>query len=508
MKKVISKESYYEKLLLGLNLLCDPVINTLGPKGNNILINNDEFLPFISNDGVTIAKNIYSEDEAINTIISILKEASLKTEEEVGDGTTTTLVLLKSLILYGLEKIKKGEKPINIKKQLDNYLKEILILLEKEKRKTTKKDFFNIACTSANDEQIGKILTKAFNKVKDEKAIIIKESNNNETIVETINGYYFEAGVISNSFLLNEKEVILNDCYILILDYYLDNIDIISNIYNLMIEKQSNLVLIADGYSEELKNITIEINLENDFKIMLINTIDYEEKKNEVYEDLKYLTNTKIIKKDDNININDLGFAKEIKCSLQQTIVIGKTSKELIKHINKLNNYLKEIKDKYYIDNIKERIIKLKQKIIIIYVGGYTKTEKKELIMRYNDALCSIGVCKKGILYGSGLTLLKISEKINNEFKIVLESPIRQIMKNNNINENNIINKIIENNYQILYNVKDECFENISDTKVIDAYLVVKKTLETAFSIAGLLLTTSHLIINFHNKNNIKNYEL
>ena len=494
LKKVISKENYYENLLLAVNTLCNPVISTLGPKGDNVLISNSTNMPFITNDGVTIAKNINSEDEIINAIIEILKEASLKTDEEVGDGTTTTLVLLKSLILKGIKEIQNGEKPIMIKRKLDNYLKEILDLLDKEKIKTNKSTLEKIARTSSADEEIGKLLASSFSKVK---AIKIKESNNYKTYVEKINGYYFDAGVISNSFLMNQKEVVLDNCYLLILDYYVDDINKLSDIYNMMIEKESNLIILADSISEEIKQLTLEINLEHNFKIILLNSIDYVEKKKEIYEDLEILTKVKVKKEQDDLDIKDLGFTKQVKCSLEQTIILGNKSNDLNNHLKKLIKLSKEVKEKYYLDNLMERINKLKQKMLIIYVGGYTKTEKKEKMMRFFDALCSLNVCSEGVLYGSGITLLKISEEIDDKLiKETLESPIRQILENNNLDDDKIIDEIKKSNYTKIYNVKNDSFEKIIDTDILDAYLVVRKTLETAFSLASMILTTSYLVLN------------
>ena len=504
MLKVINDEEFKEKLVESINLLCNPVIKTLGPMGENVLISCSDQEPFITNDGVTIAKNIFSEDKEVNSILAILKEASLKTDEEVGDGTTTTLVLLKSLLLKGLEKINKGCEPLKVKKEIEKYLNKILELLDKEKILPTKENYHDIASTSANDEKIGILLSKIFLKVKDKNAIKIKESNNFKTYTEKINGYYFESGVARKIFLMNQNEIILNNCYVLLLDYYLDDLNSLNNIYNMMIENKTNLIILADSFSEDVIETTIDLNSNNDYKIILINSIDYIEKKKEVLEDLEIITNAKIVKYHNLPDVNDLGFSKQVKCDLDKTIIMTTNSKNLRSHLKKLEKLSLDIKETFYLENLKERINNLKNKIIFIYVGGYTKTEKKELIMRYTDALCSLSSCQKGILYGSGLTLLKVSDEIEDEmFKEVLESPIRQIMKNNNLDADKIIKKIKENSYQKLYNVNNNCLENIYDTKVLDAYLVVRKTLETAFSIAGMLLTTSSLVINEPENKNI-----
>ena len=393
-----------------------------------------------------------------------------------------------------------GEKASNLKKDLESKLNEILELLDKEIRKPTVKNYYEIASTSANDEEVGKIITEYFLKVKDKSAIKIKESNSFKTYIEKINGYYFDGSLSSKMFLMNQNEVVLKDCYVLLIDGYLDDQYMITNIYNMMIEKQSNLIIVADSFSDEIISSTLEINLANDFKIILINSIDYVEKKKEILEDLEIITNAKIVK-DDVISVDDLGFSKEVKCEIDKVTITANKSKSLNKHINKLTKLAKEIKKDYYLKDLKERINKLKNKMIFIYVGGYTKTEKKELMMRYEDALCSLNVSQQGILIGGGLTLLKISDFIDDAMiKEVLESPIKQIMDNSNLDYEELIKNIRKNNYQMIYNVKDNHYENIDKTKVLDSYLVVKKALETSFSIAIMMLTTSFLVINLNNE--------
>ncbi len=507
LQKIISEKEFQNILIKAVNILCNPVIKTLGPKGSNVILSNSDSLPFITNDGVTIAKSIESNDEAINAILTILKEASLKTDEEVGDGTTTTLVLLKSIILNGLEEINKGENSLNLKKRLTTSLDNILNLLEKEKFKPSPQNYYDIALTSSNDLEISKIITNAFLKVKAKSAIKIKESNFPKTYLEKKNGYYFESGVLSNAFLKNQKEIILNDCYLLLIDYFIEDVASLTTIYNMMIEEKHNLIILADSFSDEIKQTTLEINREQKWQIILINAIDYVEKKKEIFEDLEILTNAKIVKYPTTPTIDDLGFSKQIKCTKDETTVIGNKTSKLKSHIKKLTKLSCEIKETFYLEEIKERIHKLKQNNIIVYVGGYTKTARKELIMRYIDALSSLNQCQDGVIYGSGLTLYKISKQINDEIvKKALESPIRQIIKNNNLDENKILLNIQKYNYQKIYNVEKDSFENVTDTKIIDAYLVVKKALETAFSIASLVLTTSNLVINHPKDSSLTNY--
>ena len=224
MKKVISNDELYIKMKEAINLLCNTVKITLGPKGNNVIIDHSSFSPFITNDGVTIAENIESDDEVINTILSLAKEASIKTNENVGDGTTTTLVLLQGIFNEGLNLIKNGKNPIILKKELYESLNKIIDKLNNISKKPKNRDLLNIAITSSNDIEIGTNIYKAYIKTKNINAIKIKESNNTKTNIEFLKGYSFETILASNYFLNENNEINYYSSYLLIIHNILNNI--------------------------------------------------------------------------------------------------------------------------------------------------------------------------------------------------------------------------------------------------------------------------------------------
>ena len=215
LKKIVSGTELQEKMQEAITLLCDTVKTTLGPVGNNTIIDHSTFSPFITNDGVTIAKNIESDDSVINTILELAKEAAIKTDETVGDGTTTTLVLLESIFLDGLEKIKNGKKAMILKNELDNSLKKVIALIKEKNRIPAKDDLFKIASISSNDPKIGEILTNTFITVKDTAAIKLIDNNTNKTEVNFYKGYRFETLLASPYFLKKEK-ISFNNSKILI----------------------------------------------------------------------------------------------------------------------------------------------------------------------------------------------------------------------------------------------------------------------------------------------------
>jgi len=208
MKKVINGEDLKIKMKNAIDLLCNTVKTTLGPKGNNIIIDHSDFTPFITNDGVTIAKNIESDDVVINTILELAKEATIRTNENVGDGTTTTLVLLQSIFDEGLKAIDKGVSPIILKRELDELLKEIVLRIESKSRKPKNSELLNIAQVSANGKEIGEIVFEVYSKIKDRNSITIKEGID-KTVVNYLKGYTFDTIIASEYFFSEEKEITL-----------------------------------------------------------------------------------------------------------------------------------------------------------------------------------------------------------------------------------------------------------------------------------------------------------
>lgn len=503
MKKVITGEELNVCKLKAIELLCGTVKNTLGPRGCNAIIDHSMFSPFITNDGVTIAKNIESEDERINTILTLAKEASIKTDETVGDGTTTTLVLLESIFKNGLKKIKEGINPNVLKKELEEATIEIIEKIKTESKEPTKDNYFHIASIAANDTSIGKLISSVYLKLNNPDAIKILESSNTETYFKIIHGYTFETVLASPYFLNNKQEINYKDSYLLIINKEINDIAEISEVINYLIDKKRPAVFLATDYTDEVINEVLSLNFNNITNVTLLKTPEYGLHAISLLNDLETISQSKIVKITDEININNLGKCQNIKIDKNEVVISSDPKNNKVsKLIEKIKGELTSEQDTYEQDFLKNRLAKLTNGVGIIYVGASTTTEAREKKMRFDDAMWALKSTRDGVLPGSGVILLKIKENLtakNNGYEILKESldkPFRQILDNVGIDNLSIYKKIKESNYNLVYNVLEEKFENVTSTCVIDPTSVVINALKNASSIAGMLLTTTSLIIN------------
>ena len=501
MKKVITGKELYDCEEKAIALLCGTVKKTLGPRGSNAIIDHSLMNPFITNDGVTIARNIESEDERINTILTLAKEASIKTDETVGDGTTTTLVLLESLFKSGLAKIKDGLNPHLLKNELDEALENIIEEIKKESKIPTEENYYNIASIAASNKNIGKLITRIYLKVG--SAIKIEESKTSETYTKIINGYSFEPLLASPYFFNNTNEIIYKNSLILIMLKEVNEMGEISEIINYTIEKRIPLVILATDYTEEVINEVLSLNLSKITNVTLLKLPEYGLHQMEVLKDLEIISNAKIAKSSDELSLNNLGKCEEIKITKELATINNNLQSKVIKrYINNLKEKISTIDDDFELEFQSNRLSKLTNGIGIIYVGATTTTEAREKKMRFDDAFCALNCAANGIIPGSGLILLKIKENLETKnngsiiLKEALDKPFMQILENVGINPSNIYNKIKASDFNIIYNVFENKFETISKTKVIDPTTVVITSLKNAVSIAGMLLTTTSLIIN------------
>ena len=504
MKKVIRGQELETKMIEAIDLLCDTVKTTLGPKGSNAIIDHSSFSPFITNDGVTIAQNIESEDAIINTFLELAKEASIATDEKVGDGTTTTLVLLQGLFKNGLELIKQGMNPIFLKKELDSGVEELIAKIKEMSRTPKEEDLKNIACISGGSLEIGYLISEAFNLVKNKEAINIQIGTDDKTTLTLKKGYTLDTGLVSLYYFKDQNEINLINARILLLKDCLENLEEIANIINEIIRRNEKLIIIADDYSDELINEVMSLYLNNEAQIYLIKIPGYGEEKLEIFKDLEIITNSKSSRVKDYLTFEVVGTSKQVIIKKDE-ITFQFTEEEKIKeYIEKLktgiNNNL-DLKGK--------RLAMLDKGIVNLIIGGYTETERREKKMRFIDALEAISSLDLGIVPGSGIVLAKIAETIKEGkllyFKETLKLPLEQIINNAGLEKEPILKEIEKNNYQFLYNVSTGIYEDINSTKVVDSTKVVINSLINATSIAGILLTTTSLIINEYPANLIKN---
>lgn len=502
MKNVITGQELQEKMEIAIKLLCGTVKQTLGPKGNNVILDSSDLSPYITNDGVTIAKNIESDNKEINTILEIAKESSIKTDEVVGDGTTTTLVLLESIFLNSLEYIKTGIHPVVLKEELDKSLKQIIKMLSKLKQKPSKKMLQNIALISANDKEIGSLVNKSFQIVKDKSAILIEENDNNKTYITHFEGYYFDTTLASHYFLQNEPSIEFQDAYLLMLEHDITNLESIHMILNEAMNQNRPLIIIAENFEDYLIQSVLSLTLDGKLKCCLLKLEEYGLKSRMIKEDLEMISGAKILEHENEISSNSIGHLSHIIINQEQTKIAFTKNEETEKYVQQIRKKLDAEKEEFNKEFYKKRISMFTHGLIKINISAPTRTECREKRMRLEDALCAVSVSQNGILPGSGLSLYQIADQLNEDtignviWKMTLIKPLEQILWNAGLDSKSIRNQIKENDFKFLYNVKTNQLESISKTEVIDPYEVVISSLKHACSIATMLLTTSSLVIN------------
>ena len=507
MKKIVSGKELQEKMLESVHLLCDIVKQTLGPKGNNVMIDHSNFSPFITNDGVTIAKNIESEDKTLQAILEIIKEASIKTNEEVGDGTTTTLVLLECLYEKSLEYVNKGVSPMVLKKELDKGLQSVLLELYKKKRKATLEDLKRIACISAGDEELGTLAFQVFQKIKRKEAITITENLENNTYVSYTKGYSCEITVASPYFLRDTNILEYKNAYVLLMNTALTDIEAISFVLNDILSSKKNLVIIANYFEERVVEEVVSLFLTEKLNCCLVKIEEYGSHVYKIMKDLACITNASIIEQERNITSKDLGLTETIVLTKEALRIDFKTNEKTKEYVIKLKKELKEVESELEELFYEKRVAMFLKGTAKIHLSAPTKTECVEKRMRLEDALCALSVSKEGVLLGGGISLFQIANdlKIENEntkiWQETLKMPMRQMLKNAGLDVKNIEQKIKNENFGMVYNISKDIFENSSQTTIIDPFLVIKHALQNANSIAGMLLTTSSLLINEYQNN-------
>lgn len=513
MKKIVNGKDLQEKILESVHLLCGVVKETLGPKGGNVLIDHSTFSPFITNDGVTIARNIESDDETIGAVLEIVKEASIKTNDEVGDGTTTTLVLLESLYSQCLELVRKGINPIIIKKELDKELEIILKELYKIKRKPSSDDLKNIAVIASGDDELGNLAYQTLKKVKYKDAITLKDVRDNYSTISYLEGYTCSINLVSSYIFKEESVLKYKDAYILVINCILTNIENISFILNDAIKNKKSLIIISNGFSDSIINNLTSISMTEDIIISLITIEEYGLRISEIMKDICCITGAKIVSQEEIISGEDIGLSSSGQITKEDIRFDFSSDKHIKNYLEKLRKEIKLLANDIDKDFLIKRIAMFSNGLAEIRISSPTKTEGTERKMRLEDALCSVDAARLGVLPGCGVSFLKIADNINSESKIndiwknTLREPFKQIFLNAGLNYEEYNEIIVKNEYQTIYNVSNNVWEDCNKTKVIDSYLVLEQILINATSIAGMLLTTKSLIINEYKNNTNKENE-
>lgn len=522
-KLILTGEEAREKLIKGVNTVADVVKSTLGPKGRNVIINKNGSEPLITNDGATIAKEISLKDDFENVGAQLVINASSKTNKEAGDGTTTTAILTQRLINEGINEIKNGVDPIELRKGM-NFAAENLVRLLKEESKevSSSEDIKKIATISSGNEEIGALIADAFDKIGKNGAITTEESKTNKTTIEIKDGYRLYKGMAS-PYLFEEGKTTMDitDAAILVTSSKVDNIQSIAPMLNEIAQQGGKLVIFAESFSDTVMNLLV-VNHYRGLQVFAVEPSGYAAGKIDCLSDIAVVTGAKFFSQDKGLDykeatIGDLGMAKQVKITSDiETLVIGGMGDK-----DKVDARIKEVKDLLEDKNLTEndktrinnRIANLSKGIAVISVGSSSSVELEEIKLRLEDALCSVkSSLEEGIVPGAGSTFIKIAEKyvkenetvsVDSSFyageRIVLNSVkslLEQILKNADYTDNKIeeiANKVKEG--KELYNLEEEKFENIENALVFDPTKVERTSLQTAVSIASTVLTADSIIV-------------
>jgi len=535
-KEILYDAQARNSIKSGIDQLARAVKVTLGPKGRNVIIDNENGTPIITKDGVTVAKSIDLENQRENIGAKLVKEVASKTNDLAGDGTTTATVLAQRIIEEGVKMVTAGANPMELKKGIDASVSRVIEhLKENQKTISDDKEIKNVATISANnDEVIGGIISDAMKKVGKDGVITIEEASSAETYIEVTDGMQYDKGYFSSHFATNEKmEAVFEHPSILVTDMKINSVAEITPLLESVAKAGKAIVIIADDVSPEVLTMLVVNKIRGGLKIVVAKPPAFGERRTETLQDLAILTGGQFISYDtgyqdlSKIENQDFGSAVKVKITKDKTTFIkGAGFKDLVvKRIKQLKEQLKQAVNEFEKQKLKERIANLSGGVSVIYIGALTEVEMKEKKYRYEDALnATKAAIEEGIVPGGGVAYVRAissleeikcrdNKKIANVtspadynmgieiMKRVLEEPLRQIVSNAGLEGSVIIKDVKDSKYYDYgYNANKLQFERLLESGVIDPSKVARVALENAGSIAGTLLTTECLIVNIPKK--------
>lgn len=500
------------KMINGLNILADAVKVTLGPKGRNVVISENDNKPHITKDGVTVAKAISLKDKFENAGVQLVKSVANKTGNEAGDGTSTSVILTQAIVAEGIKHIAAGVPPIEIKRAIDLSVTKIINYIKAVATPISDKDIQHIATISANnDPEIGELVAEAIKQVTKDGVITMEESKTRETYIETVDGIQFNRGCLSNYFITNEdnQECVLENPYILVTNKKISSINDILNILKPIAEQNKSLLIIADDYDSEVITTLAVNHLRAGLKICAVKAPSFGESKIEYLNDIAVLTGGKFTTLDIDLNtisIEDLGIANKVTVTKESTTIIGGSGSR-----DSINQLISIVKNQIEKDpdnkSLKERLAKLAGGVAILHIGANSEAELKEKMDRVDDAICATrAALEEGIVTGGGVTYLQAQSTLDmtnlgdNILYKVLQFPIRCICENAGIAADVVINTILSNtNINYGYNALTNKYMDLRDAGIIDPAKVARVALENSASVAGILLTSGCVIVDENN---------
>ena len=525
-KEIMYGEDARKKMLEGVNKLADTVKVTLGPKGRNVVLDKSFGAPLITNDGVTIAKEIELDDPFENMGASLVKEVSIKTNDVAGDGTTTATVLAQVMLKEGVKNVAAGGDVLSIKRGMD---KATAVVVEELKKNSSpingKEDIARVASISANNEEIGMLIADAMEKVSKDGVITIEESKTSFTEVDVVEGMQFDKGYVSPYMVTDtdKMEAIMDNPYILITDKKISNIQEILPLLEELSGQGGKLVIIADDFENEVLSTLILNKLRGILNVVGVKAPGFGDKRKDILEDIAVLTGGIVITSELGLDLKDttlaqLGRAKQVKCTKENTIIVdGLGDKnQIASRINQIKNNIEETKSSYEKETLQERLAKIAGGVAVIQVGAATEVEMKEKKLRIEDALSATkAAIEEGILPGGGTAYVnvipaveKLLETVSEDERIgvkiilkALEEPVKQIALNAGLEGAVILEKVKSSKPGIGFDAAKEQYVDMKKEGIVDPTKVTRSAIQNAESVASMILTTESIITEKKEKN-------
>jgi len=518
-KQLIFDDDARHALMRGVDQLANTVKITLGPKGRNVVLSSPFGSPTITNDGVTIAKEIDLEDPYEDMGAKLVKEVATKTQDVAGDGTTTATLLTQAILHKGMRNITVGANPIEIKRGIDKATEAVVEDIKSKSEEVKGKDkVTQVATISANnDEVIGNLISDAMDKVGANGVITVEESKSMDTYLEVVEGMQFDKGYISPymSTDTEKMEAVLEDPKILLFDKKVSSMKDFLPILEAVVKENKPLLIIAEDVEGEALATTVLNIIRGTLKVCAVKAPGFGDERNEMMEDIAAVTGAKVISEEkgmklENTTLSDLGSARKVRVNKEKTIIIeGQGSKDDIdRRVSIIEGQIKLEDSDYKIKNLKKRLGKLAGGVAVINVGAATETELKDKKMRIDDALnATKAAIEEGVVAGGGIALIRAARVLDdlslegdqeiglNIVRHAIEEPLKQIATNAGKEGSVVVEHIkSETNPNIGYDAKTDEYKDMVEAGIIDPVKVVRSALQNAASIASLVLTTEALV--------------
>ncbi|MBB6631695.1 chaperonin GroEL [Clostridium algidicarnis] len=517
-KNIIFGEDARRSMQRGVDILADTVKVTLGPKGRNVVLDKKFGAPLITNDGVTIAREIELEDQYENMGAQLVKEVATKTNDVAGDGTTTATLLAQAIIREGLRNVTAGANPMLVRKGIKLAVDKSVEEIKKASRPVEgKEDIARVAAISAADEEIGKLIADAMEKVGNEGVITVEESRSMGTELDVVEGMQFDRGYVSPYMVTDTEkmEAVLEDPYILLTDKKITNIQEILPVLEQIVQQGKKLLIISEDIEGEAMATLVVNKLRGTFTCVGVKAPGFGDRRKEMLEDIAILTGGEVISEELGKDLKDatlemLGRAESVRISKENTTIVnGKGDSKSIKdRVNQIKAQLEETTSEFDKEKFQERLAKLSGGVAVIKVGAATETELKERKLRIEDALAATkAAVEEGIVSGGGVSYVNVLGEVNklttedtdiqvgiNIVARALEEPMRQIAINAGVEGSVILEKIRNSEAGIGYDALKGEYVNMIKAGIVDPTKVTRSALQNAASVASIFLTTEAAI--------------